>query len=166
MFPDRQGYHFHFMMYDPVAQVRFPDSSEIHVLQITKVSETDTSLLGGWLRLFRAETTEEFEMAAQIHSEIEKAWEAIKFLSANPVARRLAEAQETHRRDMVDRIEGNRREAHKEGIEKGELRGELRERQKRVLQLLSRKMSHEEIADIFELSVDEIRHLANPSPSQ
>ena len=162
MFPDRQGYHFHFMMYDPVAQVRFPDSSEIHVLQITMISETDTSLLGGWLRLFRAKTTEEFEMAAEVHPEIEKAWEAIKFLSANPVARRLAEAQEMHRRDMVDRIEGGRQE----GIVIGELRGALRERQETILLLLSRKMSYEEIADIYGLSVDEIRHLANPSPSQ
>ena len=86
--------------------------------------------------------------------EIEKAWEAIKFLSANPVARRLAEAQDMHRRDMVDRIEGGRREGREE------------ERQETILLLLSRKMSYEEIADIYGLSVDEIRHLANPSPSQ
>ena len=83
--------------------------------------------------------------------EIEKAWEAIKFLSANPVARRLAEAQEMHRRDMVDRIEGGREEGRQEG------------RQKMLAtasNMLQDKMEHAVIARWTGLSPGEINKLA------
>ena len=160
---ERPEYHFRFVRYDPVAQVSFPGSSEIHVLQVKKVLETDTSPLGTWLRFFKAEKTEEFEMVSEIRPALATAWGSLKDLSADPAARRLADAEEMQRRDMVDRIEGAREEALEEGIEIGREEGKLRERQKTVLQLLGLKWSHEAIADFTGMPIDQVRALENSS---
>ena len=102
-------------------------------------------------------------MLTEISDEqIEKAREAMKWLAENPAARRLADAEEMQRRDMVSRIEG----AFMEGFRIGFEESILRVRQNGALKLLRRKVPHREIADVTGLSVDEIRHLENGSPSQ
>ena len=97
-------------------------------------------------------------MVAEIRSETAKVRAVIKYLSAEEGARRLADAEEMHRRDIADRVVS----AREEGLEEGERRGQ----QKAALQLLRRKISHDEIAAITGLSLDEIMHLENTSSLQ
>ena len=92
-------------------------------------------------------------MVAEIRSEVGKAWGVVRYLSADERARRLADAEEKHRRDAVDREQGAREEGHAEGRQEG--------LQTAALQLLRKKMPHEEIVEITGLTIDEIRHLEN-----
>ena len=154
LLPEEEGYHFRFSRYDPIAQVMFPESSEIHLLEVQKVSQTDRSPLAVWLLFFAARTIKEFEMVAKLRPMVGEAWGVVRYLSTDEIARRLADAEEKHRRDAVDREQG----AHEEGMLKG-----LR---KVALQLLRKKTPHEEIAEITGLSIDEIRHLENAPSSQ
>ena len=79
--------------------------------------------------------------------EIEMARAAMKWLDENPVARRLAEAEEMHRRDMVDRIEGGRQEGRQKMLAT-------------VSNLLQDKIEHTVIARWTGLSLGEINKLA------
>ena len=113
--------------------------------------------------LFFWSEKEEFEMVKEVtDEEIEKAREAMKWLSENRTAWRLAEAEETRRRDEADIMLG----AFLEGFRIGFEESILKVRQNGALRLLARKLSHSTIAEITGLSVDEIRQLENTSSSQ
>ena len=101
-------------------------------------------------------------MVAEIRSETAKVRAVIKYLSAEEGARRLADAEEMHRRDIVDRVEGAREEGRLEGFEEGL----MEVMQEPVRKLLFRKMSYEEIAEITGLPIAAIMSLEKGSPSR
>jgi predicted transposase/invertase (TIGR01784 family) len=59
---DNEAYHHKFHLYDENKKIDFPDSIEIHTLELPKVKEYDGSQLCNWMRFFRAKEEEEFEM--------------------------------------------------------------------------------------------------------
>jgi predicted transposase/invertase (TIGR01784 family) len=161
---EHKEFHTRFRMYDERTKMCYPDSSEIHVLEVQKAQGAENSPLANWLRFFAAETTEEFEMTAQTNPAIAEAWGVIKYLSADEESRRLAEYEEMARRDEADRQQGayikgqeeGRLEGRREGLQEGRQEGIYSV----VKNLLRKKMPYDDIADATGLSVEEIERLA------
>ena len=145
-------FHNRFHLYDERTKVRYPDSLEIHVLEVQKARNAEDSPLANWLRFFGAETAEEYEMTAQTNPAINEAWGVIKYLSADEETRRLAEYEEMARRDEADRQKGaydtGRQEGRQEGIYTV------------AKNLLRKKTSCEDVADATGLSLEEVKKLA------
>jgi len=145
-------FHHKFRFYDEKTKISYPDSSEIHVLEVQKAQNAEDSPLANWLRFFAAETAEEYEMTAQTRPAIAEAWGVIKHLSADEEARRLADYEEMARRDEVDRQKGAYNKGHEEGWGEGV--------HSVAKNLLRKNMSHEDIADATGLSLEEVKKLA------
>ena len=160
LFKETSGYHNRFLWYDERTKITYPDSPEIHILEVQKARNAYDSPLANWLRFFAATTEEEFEMTAQTSPAIAEAWGVIKYLSADEETRRLAEYEEMARRDEADRQQG----AYSKGLQEGELKGELKGRQEGInsvaKNLMRQKMPYEAISDATGLSIDEIKRLA------
>ncbi len=108
--------HTRFRWFDERIHISYPDSSEIHILEVQKAKNAGDSPLANWLRFFAAETAEEYEMIAQTRPAIAEAWGVVQYLSADEEARRLAEYEEMARRDEADRQKGAYKEGRQEGI--------------------------------------------------
>ena len=157
-------FHNSFRLYDKRTKITYPDSPEIHVLEVQKVQRADDSPLANWLRFFAAETSEEFEMTAQTNPAIAEAWGVIKYLSADEETRRLADYEEMARRDEADRQKGAYSQGLQEGLQEGRQEGLQEGRQKGIYEVarnaLLKKMPHADIADLTGLSIDEVEKLA------
>ena len=123
---------------------------EIHTLKLPKLPKAATEedgLLLDWLRLFNAQSQHELAELAERSMEMRKAVSIIEELNADEHIRQLAEAEEKLRRDNAALLSGARRD----GIEEGR-RGVAK-------RLLSSGMDIQQIADVTELSIDEIAKL-------
>jgi predicted transposase/invertase (TIGR01784 family) len=116
---ENEAYHNRFRLYDLNTKTYYPDSIEIHTLELPKVRESDKSQLSNWLRFLSAKDEKEFEMLAQTHPAIAEAWGVVKVLSGDERARALAEAREKARMDYEDNYDG----AYQEGLQEGKLEG-------------------------------------------
>jgi predicted transposase/invertase (TIGR01784 family) len=165
-------HHTQFRLYDEKTHVRFPDSIEIHILELPKAHDDGTSLTD-WLRFFRAKTEEDFMDASHNNPAIAEAHTFIKLLSGDERERAIAEYREKARRDYVDRIDGafddGRQEGLQEGLQEGRLEG-LQEGRLEGLQegrvdiakkLLRKSMPLQDIADTTGLSLDAVKRLAS-----
>jgi predicted transposase/invertase (TIGR01784 family) len=145
---ENPAYHNRFRLYDEKTRASYPDSLEINVLEVQKAQNAEASPLANWLRFFAAETAEEFEMTAQTSPAIAEAWGVIQYLSADEESRLLAEYEEMARRDEADRQKGAYAKGRQEG--KQEVAGNL----------LRKKISVADVADVTGLSMDEVKRLA------
>ena len=145
---DSREYHHRFRLYDERTQISYPDSPEIHVLEVKKVQDADGSPLAHWLRFFAAETVEEFEMTSQARPAIAEAWGVIQHLSADEETRLVAEYEEMARRDEVDRHKGAYKQGHQEGVFKV------------ARNLLRKNMPYDDIVDATGLPLEEVKRLA------
>jgi predicted transposase/invertase (TIGR01784 family) len=145
---EHKEYHYAFRLYDARTKLSYPDSPEIHILEVHKARDADDSPLANWLRFFAAETEEEFTMCAQTRPAINEAWGVIKSLSADEEARRLADYEEMARRDEADRQKG----AYNKGRQEEKL--EI------ARNLLDEKMPMDVVAKITGLSLGEVKKLA------
>ena len=152
---ETREFHSRFRLYDERTKTSYPDSLEIHVLEVQKAQNAEDSPLANWLRFFAAETAEEYEMTAQTRPAIAEAWGVIQYLSADEEARLLAEYEEMARRDEADRQKG----AYKKGLQEGRQEGIHDVARK----LLRKAMSYEDIVDTTGLSLEEVKRLAADS---
>lgn len=119
-----EHYHHRFRMYDRAREVEFTDAQEIHILELTKLWKTmDGSPLRNWLLFLAAKTEGEFEMAAQKDAAVDKAWTALKELSADERTRLQAEAREKWRRDFEARMDDAKEDGRAEGEVIGRVKG-------------------------------------------
>ena len=146
------AYHHRFRMHDAQNGIDYPDSLEIHILEVRKAHGAKASPLANWLRFFAAETEEDFIMTAHTSPAIAEAWGVIQYLSADEEARRLAEYEEMARRDEADRQKGAYAKGRQEGLREGV--SEV------VRNALRKGMPHADIADLTGLSVDDVQRLA------
>ena len=162
MISENEAYHNCYRLYDQRSGSTFSDVMEIHTLELPKLPKAATEedgLLLDWLRLFNAQSQHELAELAERSKEMRKAVSIIEELNADEHIRQLAEAEEKLRRDNAallsgarrDGIEEGRLEGIKEGIEEGKLAVAKR--------LLSSGMDIQQIADVTELSFDEIAKL-------
>jgi predicted transposase/invertase (TIGR01784 family) len=173
-------HHNQFRLYDEKTQVRFPDSIEIHILELPKTYDDGTSLTD-WLRFFRAKTEEDFMDASHNNPAIAEAHNFIKVLSGDERERAIAEYREKARRDYADRYQGafadGRQEGREEGLHEGRLEGlhegrleGLHEGRLEGLQegrvdiakkLLRKSIPLQDIAEATGLSLDAVKRIAS-----
>jgi predicted transposase/invertase (TIGR01784 family) len=165
---ENREFHHNFVKYDKRTNITYPDSSEIHVLEVQKAKGAEESPLVNWLRFFAAETTEEFAMIAQTRPAIAEAWGVVQYLSGDEEARRLAEYEEMARRDEADRQKGAYKQGRQEGLQEGLQEGEQKGLQKGKLEgklevarnLLQEELPIELVVKSTGLSLDEVQRLA------
>jgi predicted transposase/invertase (TIGR01784 family) len=152
MVTENAAYHNCFRLYDENTRARFPDSTEIHVLELPKLHEADGTPLGNWLRFFKAKTEEDFMTVAQTSPAINEAWGRIKVLSGDERTRALADAREKARMDLDSWLS----DARYEGLQEGEQKGVI----KVAHNLLQEKTPVDVVSRATGLSIEEVKKLA------
>jgi predicted transposase/invertase (TIGR01784 family) len=153
---ENKEFHYNFVKHDIRTNITYPDSSEIHMLEVQKAKDAEESPLVNWLRFFAAVTEEEFSMVAQTRPAIAEAWGVVQYLSGDEEARRLAEYEEMARRDEVDRRKG----AYQEGLQEGRQEGLQKGLFEAAKNLLRMKMPVDDIVKATGLTLDEVKQLA------
>lgn len=157
LWPDRKRYHHRFCMHEPEAEILYPDSMEIHTLELPKIPrDYDGSKLCDWLRFISSRTKKEFEFLAGKDTAMAEAYSRLMVLSQDEKERLRALAHEKFVRDHASRMQG----AREEGLAEGLAKGEARAMQKIARQMLLRHTPVEEIAAITGLPEAEITRLS------
>ena len=112
------AYHHCFHLYDKKHGLDYPDSMEIHILEIVKRYD-DGDPVYQWLQFLAARTEEEFMSLAQNNPAMEEAWGVIKYLSGDEQERALAEAEERERLDRASLYDAGKAEGRAEGWKDG-----------------------------------------------
>ena len=140
LFDAEESFYSCYHMREDVSQNLYSDKLEVHILELPKLSENnypETELLN-WAKFMNAERQEEFEEMAEKDQYIEKAYEALKNISADHEKRLEYEAREKALRDhdylMKSNWEAGLEAGKKIGINKGIEQGEGRVN--RLIQLL------------------------------
>jgi predicted transposase/invertase (TIGR01784 family) len=185
-FPFRGSTHYihRYFLYDPVYKVQFTDLLEFAILDLTKVpEETDHTGAWEWARFFGTDSEKELRMLAKENKKIAKAVMVLEKLSANEQVRQQAEYEEMMRRDYVSRIDGERNEGMAFGEERGivigeergmaigeergmvigEERGIVTTKQGVAKKMLAQGFSPENIADILDLTPDQVIEISGKS---
>ncbi|MCL2103166.1 MAG: Rpn family recombination-promoting nuclease/putative transposase [Syntrophorhabdaceae bacterium] len=160
MIKENEVYHNRFRLYDETTGACFPDSIEIHVLELPKIQEADGTQLGNWMRFLKAKTEEDFMAVSQTSPAINEAWGVIKYLSGDEQTRAMAEAREKARMDMDSWLGDARYEGRQEGLQEGRQEG-LREGVNSVAKnLLREKLPPETVVKLTGLSLEEVKALS------
>ena len=140
LFGEDKEYYSCFHIREDVRNCLYTDKLEVHILELPKLKKHDypeTELLN-WAKFMNAERQEEFEAMAEKNQYIEKAYEALKNISADQEKRLEYEAREKALRDhdylMKSNWEAGLEAGEKIGINKGIEQGEGRVN--RLIQLL------------------------------
>ncbi|WP_310602781.1 Rpn family recombination-promoting nuclease/putative transposase [Anaerosporobacter sp.] len=143
---ENESYHNVYQLYDKNTNSKFTDVLEINTLELPKLpSETDNSSLWNWLRFLKADREEELTMLAQKSPEIYKAVGVLKELSQDERTKLLYESREKAMRDERARLQGAIENRNKEIVQKA----------------LSMGMCLEDISELTNLSLEEIKTIAN-----
>ena len=144
LFGEDKEYYSCFHIREDVRNCLYTDKLEVHILELPKLKKHDypeTELLN-WAKFMNAERQEEFEEMAEKDQYIEKAYEALKNISADQEKRLEYEAREKALRDhdylmksnWEAGLEAGKKAGEKIGINKGIEQGEGRVN--RLIQLL------------------------------
>ena len=144
LFGEDKEYYSCFHIREDVRNCLYTDKLEVHILELPKLKKHDypeTELLN-WAKFMNAERQEEFEAMAEKDQYIEKAYEALKNISADQEKRLEYEAREKALRDhdylmksnWEAGLEAGKKAGEKIGINKGIEQGEGRVN--RLIQLL------------------------------
>ena len=149
LFGEDKEYYSCFRIREDVRNCLYTDKLEVHILELPKLKKHDypeTELLN-WAKFMNAERQEEFEEMAEKDQYIEKAYEALKNISADEEKRLEYEAREKALRDhdylMKSNWEAGLEAGEKIGINKGIEQGEGRVN--RLIQLLIANSRTDEI---------------------
>lgn len=164
MWPGNAQYHHRFRLYESDARVAYPNSIEIHTLELPKIPvDSDESALCNWLRFVSSRSRKEFEALAGKDEVMAEAYATLKVLSADEKERLRAEYREKAIRDEIARQEWaeeeGRRKGLEKGLEKGIQEGEAKSKRSIAREMLKDGMPVEGIARWTGLSVTEIGQL-------
>jgi predicted transposase/invertase (TIGR01784 family) len=157
--PESARCHTVFQMLEQEEHFPFNDLMEIHVLNLERLPEDGEGRLMDWLRFLKAETEEEFKMAAEKNPMIHEAYCKLQVMSEDEANRMIYEARLKAQRDDYSRMNG----AHQEGLQKGREEGELNATRRIVLELGKKGMDIETIAAVTHLSGQEINDILKKS---
>ena len=145
LFGEDEEYYSCFHIREDLRNRLYTDKLEVHILELPKLKKNDypeTELLN-WAKFMNAERQEEFEEMAEKDKYIEKAYEALKNISADDEKRLEYEAREKALRDHNYLMKSNWEAGEKIGISKGMEQGESRVN--RLVQMLIANSRTEEI---------------------
>ena len=145
LFGEDEEYYSCFHIREDLRNRLYTDKLEVHILELPKLKKNDypeTELLN-WAKFMNAERQEEFEEMAEKDKYIEKAYEALKNISADDEKRLEYEAREKALRDHDYLMKSNWEAGEKIGISKGMEQGESRVN--RLVQMLIANSRTDEI---------------------
>ncbi|QBE95774.1 hypothetical protein PMF13cell1_01298 [Blautia producta] len=145
LFGEDEEYYSCFHIREDLRNRLYTDKLEVHILELPKLKKNDypeTELLN-WAKFMNAERQEEFEEMAEKDKYIEKAYEALKNISADDEKRLEYEAREKALRDHNYLMKSNWEAGEKIGISKGMEQGESRVN--RLVQMLIANSRTDEI---------------------
>ena len=145
LFGEDEEYYSCFHIREDLRNRLYTDKLEVHILELPKLKKNDypeTELLN-WAKFMNAERQEEFEEMAEKDKYIEKAYEALKNISADDEKRLEYEARVKALRDHNYLMKSNWEAGEKIGISKGMEQGESRVN--RLVQMLIANSRTEEI---------------------
>jgi predicted transposase/invertase (TIGR01784 family) len=152
-------YHHRFLLHDSVAELAYPNSMEIHTLELPKLpDDSDGTKLWDWLKFIASETRDEFESLAGKDAVMAKAYGTLMKLSADEKMRLRAEAHEKWAWDNNSRMRQSRRE--------GLLEGRKAEKTDIARRMLRTGMPLAEVAQLADCTVAEIEELAAENNAQ
>ncbi len=142
-------YHHRFRLYDPDAGMQYPNSMEIHSLELPKIpKDSDGTALWNWLKFISSETREEFASLAGKDTVMAEAYARLVELSADEQMRWRQESREKWEWDNAARMRQSRAE------------GEARKQAEIVRRMLQANIPFAEIAELTGCSMAEIEHLS------
>ena len=151
--PEDDKYHHRCRIIDEATGKPFPNSPELHTLELLKLPrKCDGTLLWWWMKLLSAQTLEEFEALARKGGVMAEAVARLRAFSANEKERLRAEARERFLMDQVTLRDMGRAE--------GEAKGRADERLAVARNMLKSKMPVADIAKFTGLSSAEVERLA------
>ena len=154
---DEQRYHHSFRLYDPDAGMPYPNSMEIHTLELPKIpKDSDGTALWKWLKFIASETREEFEALAGKDAVMTEALLKLMDMSVDLPTRRAAESRAKWLWDEDARMRKSREEGLAEGRAEGIREGHIATARLMVQENLPFAM----IARVTECSMAEIERLA------
>ena len=179
LFEEDEEYYSCFHLWEDKRRRIYSDKLEIHIVELPKLAEREypeTALLK-WARFFNAEKKEEFEMVAKTDPHIQKAYDQLLYMSGNEEKRLLYEARQKALNDYNTQMysnwhdgysEGEKRgyrEGEKQGYKEGEKEGYKEGEEKKLIELICKKMkkncSAEEIADLLEEDKEKVEAIYN-----
>jgi predicted transposase/invertase (TIGR01784 family) len=138
-------YHHRFRLYDADAGVEFPNSMELHTLELPDLPATsDGTSLWWWLRFMASVTPEDFAAVKERGPDMAELVVRLEELSADKEMRVLMDAREKARRDQIARERYVREEA--EAVI--------------ARRMLRKKMPVAEVASLTGLSEADVKRLA------
>ncbi len=150
-------YHHRFCLYDADAALPYPNSMEIHTLELPKrPADSDGSGLWDWLKFLSSKTRAEFDSLAGKGGAMAEAVARLMELSADEKARMLADARDKWLWDQAAR----KRQYLKEGEAKGRAEGEVIGEARIIRRMLRTNTPIAEIAVMTGWSVTEVERLA------
>ena len=155
--------------YHEIARIRrdfknkiLTDKMELHFIQIPKFLKENRGTktkLEQWMQFISQKDEKEVELAMKENEEIKKANEEYEYLTGDEAERRLALLREEAIRDEKTMLKGSR----EEGIEIGRKEGKKENKIEIAKNMLKKGMEISIIAEITELSVEEIEKLKKNS---
>lgn len=145
LFDAEKTFYSCYHMREDTSHHLYTDKLEVHILELPKLNRyqyPETELLN-WAKFMNAERQEEFEEMAEKDKYIEKAYEALKNISADDEKRLEYEAREKALRDHDYLMKSNWEAGEKIGISKGMEQGESRVN--RLVQILIANSRTDEI---------------------
>ncbi len=150
-------YHHRFCLYDPEAGLAYPNSMEIHTLELPKrPAESDGTGLWDWLTFLSAKTRKEFDSLAGKGNAMAEAVARLKELSADEAERLMAIKREKWQWDQA----ALRRQAIRDGEAKGMAKGMAKAQAEIAARMLGENMPVSAIAKVTGLSIAAIKRLA------
>lgn len=171
LFEEDEEYYSCFHLWEDKRRRIYSDKLEIHIVELPKLAEREypeTALLK-WARFFNAEKKEEFEMVAKTDPYIQKAYDQLLYMSGNEEKRLLYEARQKALNDYNTQMYSNWHdgysEGEKRGYREGEKQGYKEGEEKKLIELICKKMkkncSAEEIADLLEEDKEKVEAIYN-----
>ena len=146
-------YHHRFRLCDLDAGLVYPNSLEIHTLELPKrPANSDGSGLWDWLKFLSSKTKDEFDSLAGKGGAMAEAVGRLKELSADEKARMRADARDKWLWDQAAR--------KRQYLKEGEAKGEARKQAEIACRMLRAKRPLDEIAEFTGLSKADVERLA------
>ncbi len=150
-------YHHRFRLYDREAALEYPNSMEIHTLELPKIPQrSDGTALWNWLKFISSGTPEEFASLAREDAVMAEAYAKLVELSADEEARWRQESREKWEWDQA----ALRRQYLREGRAEGKAEGDAEASARIVHRMLQKNVPFAEIAEWTGCPLPEIERLS------
>jgi predicted transposase/invertase (TIGR01784 family) len=155
LFKDERFWHTFHMRDDKTFEI-LSDKEEIHFLEISKAPKfSKESPITWWLEFLKNPHSDAVKEIGEFEPAIKEAVQMFDIVSSDPNTQELLRMREKGERDFNSAVKN----AKKSGEAEGRMEGRNEREREMALKMLKKGSSIEDIADITELSVNEIKSL-------